>query len=46
VLGEKPVFCADMEINGMPHHFEKRANDVYEIAHLTCADLSIPFQCQ
>jgi hypothetical protein len=45
VLGEKPVFSADVEINGRPHHFEKRANDVYEIAHAICAELGMPFQC-
>jgi|SRR5690348_156948 len=42
--GKKPVDNADVEINGRPHHFEKRANDVFETAQLICVDLGIPFQ--
>jgi hypothetical protein len=46
VMGETPVFSADVEIDGRPHRFEVRANDVFETWQKICRYLGIPFSMQ
>ena len=44
--GEKPVFRADVEIDGVLRCFEVRANDVFETWQAICRYLGIPFAMQ
>jgi len=46
VMGEAPVFSADVDIDGTAHKFEVRANDVFETWQKICAYLGIPFVMQ
>jgi hypothetical protein len=46
VMGEKPVFSADVLINGKPSRFEVRASDVFETWQKICRYLGIPFSMQ
>jgi hypothetical protein len=45
-LGEKPVFSADVEIDGISRQFEVRANNVFETWQAICRHLGIPFVMQ
>jgi hypothetical protein len=45
-MGETPVFSADVEIDGKPHRFQVRANDVFETWQKICMYLNIPFSMQ
>jgi hypothetical protein len=45
-MGETPIFSADVEIDGKPHHFQVRANDVFETWQKICTYLNIPFSMQ
>jgi hypothetical protein len=46
MLGEKPVFSADVEVDGISHRFEVRANDIFETWQAICRYLGIPFVMQ
>lgn len=42
-LGERPVYRAEVEIDGRPQQFEMRANDVFEACQIICRRLGLPF---
>ena len=45
-MGEKPVFSADVDIDGRAHRFEVLADDVFETWQKICGYLGIPFSMQ
>jgi hypothetical protein len=45
-IGEKPIYNADVEIDGRPYNFEVSADDVFEAWQVICQRLNIPFAMQ